>query len=130
MRIIKASRLDKKSDFDDEIISHISIELEDVLVELDEDYELNYVDEDLPWSYSPDSEDGDWYDEETGNYIMGPDRVQLLILFMLEDEISGEPGVYRINGQFDIGYRVFKDGNAREDRDGNEIYDLSVEEIY
>lgn len=61
---------------------------------------------------------------------MGPDRVALLTLFMLEDQISGEPGIYRINGQFDIGYRVFKDGNAREDRDNNEIYDLSIEEIY
>ena len=124
MRIIKASRVN------DEIKSSISIELEDVLVELDEDYELNYVDEDQPWAESPDSEDGDWYDEETGNYIMGPDRVQLLVLFMLEQEISGEPGIYRVNGQFDIGYRVFEDGNAREDRDGNEIYDLSIEEIY
>lgn len=124
MRIIKASRLN------DEIKSSISIELEDVLVELDEDYELNYVDEDQPWAECPDSEDGDWYDEETGNYIMGPDRVQLLILFMLEDQISGDPGIYRINGQFEIGYRVFQDGNAREDRDGNEIYDLSIEEIY
>ena len=123
MRIIKASRVN------DEIKSSISIELEDVLVELDEDYELNYVDEDQPWAESPDSEDGDWYDEETGNYIMGPDRVALLTLFMLEDQISGEPGIYRINGQFDIGYRVFKDGNAREDRDNNEIYDLSIEEI-
>ena len=124
MRIIKTSRLN------DEIKSSISIELEDVLVELDEDYELNYVDEDQPWAESPDSEDGDWYDEETGNYIMGPDRVQLLVLFMLEDQISGEPGIYRINGQFDIGYRVFEDGNAREDRDGDEIYDLSIEEVY
>lgn len=123
MRIIKASRSD------DEIKSSISIELEDVLVELDEDYELNYVDEDQPWAESPDSEDGDWYDEETGNYIMGRDRVALLTLFMLEDQISGEPGIYRINGQFDIGYRVFKDGNAREDRDNNEIYDLSIEEV-
>lgn len=96
---------------------------------MDEDYELNYVDEDQLWAESPDSEDGDWYDEETGNYIMGPDRVALLTLFMLEDQISGEPGIYRINGQFDIGYRVFKDGNAREDRDNNEIYDLSIEEI-
>ena len=124
MRMIKTSRVN------DEIKSSISIELEDVLVELDEDYELNYVDEDQPWAESPDSEDGDWYDEETGNYIMGPDRVQLLTLLMLEDQISGEPGIYRINGQFDIGYRVFKDGNAREDRDNNEIYDLSIEEIY
>lgn len=123
MRIIKASR-------DNEIKSSISIELEDVLVELDEDYELNYVDEDQPWAESPDSEDGDWYDEETGNYIMGPDRVQLLVLFMLEQEISGEPGIYRVNGELSIGYRVYDDGNAREDRDGNEIYDLSVEEIY
>lgn len=123
MKIIKAST-------DREIRSAISIELEDVLVELDEDYELNYVDEDQPWAESPDSEDGDWYDEETGNYVMGPDRVALLILFMIEDELSGDPGIYRINGQFDIGYRVFEDGNAREDRDGNEIYDLSIEEIY
>lgn len=123
MRIIKTS-------YDNEIKSSISIKLEDVLVELDEDYQLNYVDEDQPWAESPDSEDGDWYDEETGNYIMGPDRVQLLVLFMLEQEISRELGIYRVNGELSIGYRVYDDGNAREDRDGDEIYNLSVEEIY
>lgn len=130
MKIIKASRPDKDAYYDDLAVYHgvLHIYLEDVLVELDEDYELNYYDDDNSWASG--SDDGNWYDGNTGNVVLTQAKVLNRVLGSLENEMSEEPGVYNINGEFTIPYTMKDNGLVDIVYSECEFYDLSVEEVY
>lgn len=130
MKIIKASRPDKDEYYGDLAVYHgvLHIYLEDVLVELDEDYELNYYEDDDSWASG--SDDGNWYDGNTGNVVLSQSQVLNRVLDSLEDEMSEEPGVYRINGEFTIPYTMKDNGLVEIVYSECEFYDLSVEEVY
>lgn len=130
MKIIKASRPDKDAYYGDLAVYHgvLHIYLEDVLVELDEDYELNYYDDDDSWASG--SDDGNWYDGNTGNVVLSQSQVLNRVLGRLENEMSEEPGVYNINGEFTIPYTMKDNGLVEIVYSECEFYDLSVEEVY
>lgn len=128
MKIIKASRLDKEYDEFTKFHGHMVCYLEDVLVELDEDYELSYYEDNYDWASG--SDDGNWYDGSTGNVIMSQSRMADIVLMKLEEEISEEPGIYNINGEFTIPYTMKDNGVVEIDYSECEFYDLSVEEVY
>ena len=130
MKIIKASRPDKDAYYGDLAVYHgvLHIYLEDVLVELDEDYELNYYEGDDSWASG--SDDGNWYDGNTGNVVLTQSQVLNRVLGRLENEMSEEPGVYTINGEFTIPYTMKDNGLVEIVYSECEFYDLSVEEVY
>lgn len=130
MKVIKASRPNKDAYYSDLAVYHgvLHIYLEDVLVELDEDYELNYYEDDDSWASG--SDNGNWYDGNTGNVVLTQQQVLNRVLYALQEGISEEPGIYSINTEFTIPYTMKDNGLVDIVHSDCEFYNLSVDEVY
>lgn len=88
----------------DEYTSEIEIEI-DADIEVDTDSSFYFIDETVPWAYNPDSNSGDWEDENGVLLAFGDDAADY-VQDVIAPRIPAKPGKYHLNGVVLLAFRV------------------------
>lgn len=97
-------------EYDDEpvIESVIEVDLYDVELEVEPDGSIYCKDDDYSWAMDPDSEDGDWYDEELNIKLLSYEDLGNYVLDLIESQIPARPGIWAVNGSVSLVCEISK----------------------
>lgn len=91
-------------EYDDEpvIESVIEIDLNDIELEVEPDGSIYCKDDDYSWAMDPDSEDGNWHDEELDIKLLSYEDAGNYVLDLIESQIPARPGIWAVNGSVSL----------------------------